>query len=256
MSDIIDLVNTNFEKNIDISAIESSKPNDFYKYSSKVINEMLSPLSDCEEYESIKSYFEHSKYIFDISLLDIYSIKKSYQNCEIGNKKLLWHGTQAQNIPSILENGLQIDNSQCDKSHLCFGNGIYFTDMCAKAQDYCFGPKDDEAKEGILLLCNVALGKQTEYDEPIYMDSHESDTTYYDSVMGKGNYTMRPTTPFKINGAVAKFGLIDYRNLGNGAFDFNEFVVYDQNQVSLEYLIRFKFNSNRKFKPVLKSSLN
>jgi hypothetical protein len=49
-----------------------------------------------------------------------------------------------------------------------FGKGIYFADVASKAAQYCHPTR---AKPwGLLLLCEVALGKQHELHEATYMD--------------------------------------------------------------------------------------
>ena len=41
-----------------------------------------------------------------------------------------------------------------------FGKGVYFADMSSKSANYCWPSKSQS--EGLLLLCEVSLGKQNE----------------------------------------------------------------------------------------------
>ena len=41
-----------------------------------------------------------------------------------------------------------------------FGKGCYFADMSSKSANYCFATKTNP--EGLLLLCEVSLGKENE----------------------------------------------------------------------------------------------
>ena len=48
------------------------------------------------------------------------------------NRKLLWHGTNTNNILSILKNGLLTDAPFAKKTGRSYGNGIYFADILDK----------------------------------------------------------------------------------------------------------------------------
>lgn len=84
---------------------------------------------------------------------------------EIGNKKLLWHGSRITNFVGILSQGLRIAPPEAPSSGYLFGKGVYFADMASKSLGYCCPTKNT----ALILLCEVALGnmnelKQTDYN--------------------------------------------------------------------------------------------
>ncbi|KAF9163374.1 hypothetical protein DFQ26_002663 [Actinomortierella ambigua] len=54
------------------------------------------------------------------------------------NRRLLWHGTRAANLVSILSRGFKLPLDPLGSAHgASFGPGIYFTDFVQKAASYC-----------------------------------------------------------------------------------------------------------------------
>jgi len=69
---------------------------------------------------------------------------------------LLWHGSRLSNYVGILSEGLRVAPPEAPSSGYMFGKGLYFADVCSKSAQYCH--PTIENPEGILLLCEVALG--------------------------------------------------------------------------------------------------
>jgi len=57
----------------------------------------------------------------------------------------------------ILSEGLKIAPPDAPSSGYMFGKGVYFADVPSKSANYC--KATPENSEGLLLLCEVALGK-------------------------------------------------------------------------------------------------
>jgi hypothetical protein len=123
--------------------------------------------------------------------------------------KELWHGTTAGDIDQLLLEGL--DQRVAARGH--FGRGLYFSDHPGKAHRYTTkksfvgrGP----SSEGIrtMLRCKVQLGKTKEYPRGINDTSLLREPSGYDSVVGN------------ISGQ-------------------NEMVVYDNDRVLIEYVVRY-----------------
>lgn len=53
--------------------------------------------------------------------------------------------------------GLRIAPPQAPVTGYMFGKGVYFADMVSKSANYCFASLS--AETGLLMLCEVALGK-------------------------------------------------------------------------------------------------
>ncbi|XP_076308551.1 LOW QUALITY PROTEIN: poly [ADP-ribose] polymerase tankyrase-like [Tachypleus tridentatus] len=69
---------------------------------------------------------------------------------------LLWHGTSAGNVLSILTRGLRVAPLGVRLTGSMFGKGIYFADMFQKSESYCY-PGNKQTK--FMFLCEVSLGK-------------------------------------------------------------------------------------------------
>ena len=73
---------------------------------------------------------------------------------QIGNRKLLFHGSGISNFLGLLAQGMRIAPPEAPATGYMFGKGCYFADMLQKSLQYSAG-----IKSKFLLLCDVALGK-------------------------------------------------------------------------------------------------
>ena len=70
---------------------------------------------------------------------------------------MLFHGTTAANLISILEQGLCIQPSNAARHNgSAFGKGIYFADKLKLALNYASNDNEDDSY--FVLVCEVALG--------------------------------------------------------------------------------------------------
>lgn len=67
---------------------------------------------------------------------------------------MLWHGTPATNILSIMKKGLKIKPNESTQHGSAYGNGIYLSDSFELSQ--CYSAPSGDYK--YILLCEVALG--------------------------------------------------------------------------------------------------
>lgn len=72
---------------------------------------------------------------------------------------MLWHGSRVTNFVGILSEGLRIAPPEAPVTGYMFGKGIYFADVSSKSAGYCRATLENP--EGLLVLCEVALGKKT-----------------------------------------------------------------------------------------------
>ena len=71
-------------------------------------------------------------------------------------KKLLFHGSRADNFYRILAEGLKISPKEVPHTAFNFGRGVYFTDFFYKASQYCRPYLSDN--NCLIIVCEVALG--------------------------------------------------------------------------------------------------
>lgn len=150
----------------------------------------------------------------DVNIKNIYTLRrenefKSFK--DVGNNKLLFHGSNAKHWVGILSRGLLLPKivtklgvSRTDGGWL--GSGIYFGDAICTSMNYACSGKNDCS---YIAVANVSLGKIKEYKQRDY--SLDAPPKGYDSCHGNPR--------------------------GSSAFADDEFVIYDSNQQRLEYLI-------------------
>jgi predicted DNA-binding WGR domain protein len=207
--------------------------------------EVLSPESD--EFKIIQSYAKkthaptHNSYTLDI--IDVFKISRDDEDArfkkQIGNRNLLWHGSRTSNYAGILSQGLRIAPPEAPVNGYMFGKGIYFADMVSKSANYC-GANITNG-EGYLLLCDVALGEIQEEKAAKAIKKPKKEKS---SVKGLGQIVPDDSDRQIIDdGIIVPSGKPSKRKNGsNLSLMYNEYIVYDEAQVRMKYLIRAKFN--------------
>ena len=211
---------------------------------------IIEPLgTETEEYKNIKTYVTnthaptHSHYTLNI--LDIFELNRKIENMTFKpfeswtERKLLWHGSRTSNFGSILSKGLKIAPPEAPVTGYMFGKGVYFADMVSKSANYC--QTSPENNVGLLLLCEVALGK------PHCLTAADSDikkppfSTY--SLFGMGKSCPDPEGFIKTqSGCVIPCGAPIESEIKKSDLLYNEFIVYDTAQIKLKYLVKVEFN--------------
>ncbi|XP_036303174.1 poly [ADP-ribose] polymerase 2 isoform X3 [Pipistrellus kuhlii] len=122
-----------------------------------------------------------------------------------------------------------------------FGKGIYFADMSSKSANYCFASRLKDI--GLLLLSEVALGQCNELleanpeAEGLLQGKH--------STKGLGKMAPNPASFVTLNGSTVPLGPAHDTGVLNPdgyTLNYNEFIVYNPNQVRMRYLLKVKFN--------------
>ena len=185
-----------------------------------------------------------------VKIIDIYQINRHPDQKVItlmGNKHLLWHGTRLSNYISILQNGLLLRPETLGTgvaiTGKMFGYGIYGANSFSKSFNYTNCGHDEEA---CLFLGEFALGKTLELTDADYYLTKQNlkDRGGFHSTWGRGQYTpdniiemtlTEGKKPVKIpNGKLTR------SNLPNCSLQYDEFIVYDEKQVVLKYIVRVK----------------
>lgn len=123
-----------------------------------------------------------------------------------------------------------------------FGKGIYFADIASKSANYCLPSKNNN--EGLLLLCEVALGEMN--------DKLSADYTAHNLPVGKhstrGVGRFRPSSGVVFDGIYIPNGELQATGIEQ-VYDFiiqtsllyNEYVVYNRDQIKCKYIVRLRF---------------
>ncbi|KAH0534860.1 hypothetical protein KQX54_009393 [Cotesia glomerata] len=198
-----------------------------------------------ERFELIRSCIQntHSVYHshYEIEVRDVFVVKRFADRekfkRDLGNKKLLWHGTRSSNIASILKNGFELNPPVAGKSATpMFGTGIYFTNVVSKAANYCDAGDQTRVQRGVLLLCEVALGNMMVCNRgQNYLKLPQGK----DSVYAKGQLAPHKNYKQKIlyNVEFAYGPLVEVPLRKRTSLKHDEYVVFDPTQVKIRYLV-------------------
>ncbi|XP_008587853.1 PREDICTED: poly [ADP-ribose] polymerase 2 isoform X1 [Galeopterus variegatus] len=210
----------------------------------------LRPLDhESYEFKVISQYLQsthaptHTDYT--MTLLDVFEVEKEGEKEafreELHNRMLLWHGSRLSNWVGILSHGLRVAPPEAPITGYMFGKGIYFADMSSKSANYCFASRLKNI--GLLLLSEVALGQCNELleanpkAEELLQSKH--------STKGLGKMAPSPVCFVTLNGSTVPLGPARDTGVLNPkgyTLNYNEFVIYNPNQVRMRYLLKVQFN--------------
>ncbi|KAL3275884.1 hypothetical protein HHI36_020621 [Cryptolaemus montrouzieri] len=217
------------------------------EYYSK-LNTEIKPISrESEEFKIIQEYVKnthaetHSSY--ELEIVDVFQVERQGEKKrfkpfrKLHNRMLLWHGSRTTNFAGILSQGLRIAPPEAPSTGYMFGKGIYFADMVSKSANYCF--TNPENNNGLLLLCDVALGNMHELHQAKYIEKLPSGTH---STKGMGKTEPDPKQFKKLGDVTVPLGKpVSVPGLDRGHLLYNEYIVYDVAQVQAKYLLKMNF---------------
>lgn len=136
-----------------------------------------------------------------------------------------------------MSQGLRIAPPEAPKTGYMFGKGVYFADVASKSVQYC--RTDASNGYGLMLLCNVALGKTNDL---IHSDYNANNLPKgLSSTKGCGYNIPDPKGDIAYEGnSKLAAGKIIRNEDKNGSLLYNEFIVYNVDQVELRYLFKIK----------------
>jgi len=220
----------------------------YYHY--QQLNCGLTPVgNDSEEFSMVANYMEnthaktHSGYTVEIAQLFRASraveADRFQQFSSSKNRMLLWHGSRLTNWAGILSQGLRIAPPEAPVTGYMFGKGVYFADMFSKSANYCYA--NTGANDGVLLLCEVALG---DMNELLYSDYNADNLPPGKlSTKGVGKTAPNPSEAQTLeDGVVVPLGKPVERSCSKGMLLYNEYIVYNVEQIKMRYVIQVKFN--------------
>ncbi|KAK3741942.1 hypothetical protein RRG08_024688 [Elysia crispata] len=179
---------------------------------------------------------------YKMELLELFDCDREGEKANFvdhGNRMLLWHGSRLTNWAGIIGQGLRIAPPEAPVTGYMFGKGVYFADMSSKSANYCFATKTKNT--GLLLLCDVSLGNVNTKMAADY--SADKLPKGKHSVQGLGRVGPDPTTHVKTSdGVTVPVGKGKDTGVVNPSLNYNEFIVYDTNQIRMKYLLKVKFH--------------
>jgi poly [ADP-ribose] polymerase 2/3/4 len=232
-------------KRIEAQTKVSSKklaPNPVDEYYSSLKAELtLVPKASSED-KIIRQYFDQTKGSHSSArILDVWSVDRQGEPERfaafdgVDNRRLLWHGTNIAVVAPILTTGLRIMPHSGGR----VGAGIYLANLQQKSAQYTSGYG---SKFACMFLCEAPLGKQ----HLVHQDGHHASSLRkapagFDSVHAVGTQTPKSTVTLKIDGK--DVAVPDSKETPSGAqssFAHDEFLVYNEAQVRLRYVVTVK----------------
>jgi len=206
----------------------------------------LTPLAKGDKmYKLIETYFNNTKtgYGGKVELQGIFEVSRNGEGArfkahdKLENRKLLWHGTNVAVVVAILNSGLRIMPHSGGR----VGKGIYFASESGKSAGYVTrNPKGD----GFMFLNEVALGKE----HHIVMDNSSLKTPPkgFDCVIAQGrtepDHGKAETVKLDGHDVVMAMGKPQDRSeFKSSNFSQSEYLVYQESQVRMRYLLKLKY---------------
>lgn len=213
----------------------------------------LMPLEvDSEEFSMIARYMKnthaktHSNYAVDI--VQIFRVSREGETerfrkfSNTKNRMLLWHGSRLTNWTGILSQGLRIAPPEAPATGYMFGKGVYFADMFSKSANYCYS--SHAATAGVLLLCEVALGDMAE----LLTANYNADKLPEGKLSTKGVGATAPDfseAQMLEDGFAVPLGKPKEQLSSKGALLYNEYIVYNVDQIRMRYVVQVNFDFKR-----------
>lgn len=195
-----------------------------------------------DEFGNIQTYFDKTKSSYsNAKLLDVWSVDRNgereryHQFNEVDNRRLLWHGTNIAVVAPILFSGLRIMPHSGGR----VGAGIYLASMQEKSASYTSGYG---SKYACMFLVEAALGKMYEVtsDGP-HASGLRKAPSGFDSVLAVGKTGPKKWIEIDVDGNKVKIGCGKETKANvNSSFGHDEFLVYEEAQVRIRYVLTVK----------------
>ena len=175
----------------------------------------------------------------NLSIIKAYELNRHGESDkyeDLGNKKLLWHGSRITNFVGILSQGLRIAPPEAPSSGYLYGKGVYFADMAKKSSYYCYPVN----KIALILLGEVSLGEE---DERTNIDFSLPETLKKkaNSVHALGRLEASDGEYIDEDVYVPN-GEVIFNEKNKCCNDYAEYIVYNVKQIKLRYLLKIRYN--------------
>jgi len=188
-----------------------------------------------------------------LELVDVFElgqdhVKKVYDEAtkDIDNRTLLFHGTHQSCVLSIFKNNFYLDPTKLKNganiqiAGKMFGYGVYFADVATKSFNYTRAQSTNDI--GCLLVGEIALGNVSERTDSDY-NINKNNLANINCHSAKGLGQWAPSTSTTIKGVKLPNGPLGDTKVKNG-LRYNEYMVYDVNQILMKYLVLVKNTGN------------
>ena len=243
VSGILQQANNN-DKNEKKNEISLKEKIDEFIYNIKLISKEEVIYSIIDTYLSKSNQIKNSP---KIRLNDLFEVEEKVPNSNnkinnYKNAKLLWLGVGIPNFVNIFKNGLSLPSDESPIFSYMFGKGIYFSDIALKS----FYNSHPQNNIGLMLLCEVGLGnieERLKADIKLPKTLEEGKNSV--KVIGM-NYPDEKDSYFDEKGVEIPIGdiIINQDENKKTYFGFNEYIVYNLDQIKIRYITKVQFDKS------------
>lgn len=208
-----------------------------------VLKSTITPLDKkSKEFKIIETYSNNTQGR-SAKLLEVFKVERhgeekrfaKYKN--LGNRKLLWHGTNVAVVVACLSGGLRIMPHSGGR----VGKGIYFASEHGKSANYV---RTDSKGTGIMFLSEVALGKEHHITRDDWRLTQPP--AGKDCIIAQGHTEPDPSkdTTLTIDGnevTVPQAKPKSRPEYTSSYFSQTEYLVYNEAQNRIRYMLKYKF---------------
>lgn len=228
---------------------DSDQEDPLYSHYQRLQCELTPVEASSDEFITIAQYMQnthaktHSNYTVEI--VHIFRVSREGEAerfakfCNVKNRMLLWHGSRLTNWTGILSQGLRIAPPEAPVSGYMFGKGVYFADMFSKSANYCYAT--NSVTSGVLLLCEVALGDMEELTAAKYNADQLPAGKLSTKGVGATAPDLSKAKSFD-DGTIVPLGKPKQQSGSKGSLLYNEYIVYNVEQIRMRYLVHVNFN--------------
>ncbi|XP_016072388.1 PREDICTED: poly [ADP-ribose] polymerase 3 [Miniopterus natalensis] len=206
--------------------------------------QLLDP--ETPEYKVIHTYLKQTGNSYRCPTLQhVWKVKREGEedrfqaHSKLGNRRLLWHGTNVAVVAAILTSGLRIMPHSGGR----VGKGIYFASENSKSAGYVSGMSCGDHCIGYMFLGEVALGREHHIttDKP----GLKQPPPGFDSVIARGRTEPDPTqdTELELAGqrvVVPQGQPVLCPEFSHSCFFQSEYLIYRESQCCLRYLLEVR----------------
>eukprot|EP01128_Nolandella_sp_AFSM9_P005618 TRINITY_DN2749_c0_g1_i1.p1 TRINITY_DN2749_c0_g1~~TRINITY_DN2749_c0_g1_i1.p1 ORF type:complete len:494 (+),score=79.30 TRINITY_DN2749_c0_g1_i1:2-1483(+) len=213
-------------------------PVEVYRAEYAIISDMVLKTQSTE-------FFQGKKY--DIELIDVFEVAREGEAerfapfKKLPHHRLLFHGSRTSNYIGILSEGIRIAPPEAPVTGYFLGKGAYFADTSTVSAQYC--RTTPAHPYGYLLLCDVAMGRMFQIAHGKYVAKSDLDDAGFHSLKCCG--TLGPESSYDVqtpDGLIASVGNEGPTGVPISELVHNEYVVYDESQINIRYLLKVKIS--------------
>ncbi|XP_073274084.1 protein ADP-ribosyltransferase PARP3 [Primulina huaijiensis] len=212
----------------------------------------ISPVEkEAHDYKMIAKYLEKTyepvkvgEISYGISIENVFSVELSAcpsleEMKKLPNKVLLWCGTRSSNILRHLQKGLLLAPCSLPVPGYMFGKAIVCSDAASEAARYGFTAVD--RPEGFLILAIASMGENLTELITTPEDSASLEEKKH-GVIGRGRKKTDESEHFIWNEDIkVPCGRLIPSEHKNSPLEYNEYAIYDPQQVTVRFLVAVKF---------------